>query len=203
MPRTTAGDVRTKILKAAEERLWRTGFKKTTIDEIAADAGVGKGTVYLYFDSKEDIALAMIAQYKISSLEIVQAIARDPSKTAEQKLTEMLLEPAIRAFERCAATPHAQEFVAEVKPQLQTRMRPYLEHEIALLAEVVEEGNRQGRFAVDNTMQTARSLKYMCMGFLPPYFLRMDAQEIRQEIIHIVKLAVHGLRKCGEEESKT
>ncbi len=199
MPRTTAGDVRTKILKAAEERLWRDGFKKTTIDEIAADAGVGKGTVYLYFDSKEDIALAMIAQYKISSLESLQAIARDASKHPVQKLTEMLIEPVLRAFKRCAAFPHAQEFIAEVKPQLQTRMRPYLEHEIALLAEVVEEGNRQGRFAVENTMQTARSLKYMCMGFLPPYFLQMDAQEMAEEITEIVNLVVRGLRKCSEE----
>jgi hypothetical protein len=78
-------------------------------------------------------------------------------------------------------------------------MRPYLEHEIALIAEVLEEGNCQGRFAVENTMQTARSLKYMCMGFLPPYFLQMDVKEMTEEITEIVHLVIRGLRKCGEE----
>src|SRR5271168_2046080 len=77
MSRIAKENVREKILHAAEKRLWHYGFRKTTIDEIAADAGVGKGTVYLYFDSKEDIALAIMGQYKTDTLERLGAIARD------------------------------------------------------------------------------------------------------------------------------
>ncbi len=68
MARAANSEVRLKILEAAKERLWHFGFKKTTIDEIAADAGVGKGTVYLHFNSKEDIALAIMSEFKTESL---------------------------------------------------------------------------------------------------------------------------------------
>jgi AcrR family transcriptional regulator len=44
-----------RILDAATSRFARFGFKKTSIDEIAKDAGVGKGTVYLVAQSKEDL----------------------------------------------------------------------------------------------------------------------------------------------------
>jgi AcrR family transcriptional regulator len=50
-------ETRQAILEAARSRFLHYGYKKTTIDEIAADAGVGKGTVYLYFGGKEDILL--------------------------------------------------------------------------------------------------------------------------------------------------
>jgi AcrR family transcriptional regulator len=50
MARVAKENIREKILEAAERRLWHYGIKKTTIDEIAADAGVGKGTVYFPCD---------------------------------------------------------------------------------------------------------------------------------------------------------
>ena len=82
---TKHGDVRQKILDAAQHRLWHYGYKKTTIDEIASDAGVGKGTVYLHFDSKEDIGLAIMAQYKETSLHEIEAVAPRPTKRAGRK----------------------------------------------------------------------------------------------------------------------
>lgn len=40
-------------MDAAKENFNRYGFRKTTIDDIAKDAGVGKGTIYLHFNNKE------------------------------------------------------------------------------------------------------------------------------------------------------
>ena len=197
MARTAAGDIRQKILNAAEERLWRYGFKKTTIDEIAGDAGVGKGTVYLHFDSKEDIGLAIIAQYKEDSLANVQVIARDSQKEVVQKLKEMLTLPIVTAHNRCIASPEAQELVIAVRPHIQARMRPYLEHEIALLAEVLEEGNQRGFFDVPDTMQAARTLKSMTHGLLPPYPFVTELGEMQEVVERMVELTVRGLRRCG------
>ena len=79
-------NVRGKILDAAERRLLHYGFKKTTIDEIAADAGVGKGTVYLYFDSKEEITLTILCGYKASVLHKQGDIAADATLSTVDKL---------------------------------------------------------------------------------------------------------------------
>lgn len=48
----------TKIIHAAAELLLLRGFDKTTVDEVAARAGVGKATVYRRWPSKEDLAVA-------------------------------------------------------------------------------------------------------------------------------------------------
>src|SRR5262249_2494295 len=48
-------DARRRILDAASEAFARHGFKKTSIDDVAKAASVGKGTVYLVCDSKEDL----------------------------------------------------------------------------------------------------------------------------------------------------
>lgn len=47
-----------KIIHAAAELLLLRGFDKTTVDEVAARAGVGKATVYRRWPSKEDLAVA-------------------------------------------------------------------------------------------------------------------------------------------------
>ena len=52
--------IREALLDSAERLLGRYGFRKTTVDDVAREAGVGKGTVYLYFESKEDLILGTI-----------------------------------------------------------------------------------------------------------------------------------------------
>lgn len=55
-PRDPATDER--ITRAAAELMLERGFDKTTVDEVAARAGVGKATVYRRWPSKEDLAVA-------------------------------------------------------------------------------------------------------------------------------------------------
>ena len=40
--------------------LARYGYRKMTIDDVAREVGIGKGTIYLHFKSKEDVALSRI-----------------------------------------------------------------------------------------------------------------------------------------------
>ena len=54
--------VRRRLLESAAAQFARLGFDATNIDDIAVDAGVAKGTVYNYFDSKEDLFGAVLAQ---------------------------------------------------------------------------------------------------------------------------------------------
>src|SRR5690348_7655278 len=48
------------ILQAAEELLVERGYHEMSIDEIAGRVGISKGTVYLHFPSKEDLAVALL-----------------------------------------------------------------------------------------------------------------------------------------------
>ncbi len=188
-------DVRERIIEAAEQRLWHYGFKKTTMDEIASDAGVGKGTVYLHFQSKEDVALAIMAKFKEHSLQKIAGIAHDKTKDPVSKLKEMLREPLVDAYARCLESPSTLELAVALKPHIREMMLPYSEREHALLASVLEEGNALGIFGVPDTRRAAQTLKTMCLGFLPPYPCVASIEEIAPRINEIVELTTRGLRK--------
>ena len=48
----------TRITAAAAELMLQRGFDRTTVDDVASRAGVGKATVYRRWPSKEDLAVA-------------------------------------------------------------------------------------------------------------------------------------------------
>lgn len=57
--------IRAQILSAAIDLFTRCGLSNVTIDEIAAAADVGKGTIYNYFATKEDIVVAFMADLEV------------------------------------------------------------------------------------------------------------------------------------------
>jgi AcrR family transcriptional regulator len=55
---------RRRILDAAAARFERFGYRKTSMEDVAREAGVAKGTVYLYYSSKKDLLVACSAEEK-------------------------------------------------------------------------------------------------------------------------------------------
>jgi AcrR family transcriptional regulator len=78
-----------EILEAARHIFARLGYAATNVEDIAKEAGMAKGTVYLYFKSKEEVFGAVLA----SDLEsLVSRTIEDMSATAtfEDRLTVFL-----------------------------------------------------------------------------------------------------------------
>ena len=68
-----------RILDAAGESMLRWGYNKTTIDDIARQAGVAKGTIYLHWKTREDLFTALMKREYIRLAEDLQRrIASDP-----------------------------------------------------------------------------------------------------------------------------
>jgi AcrR family transcriptional regulator len=65
---------RTRILEAATELFLQHGYRKTSISEVAARAGVAKGTVYLYFKNKPELLVYGIAEEKGRYIESLRPI---------------------------------------------------------------------------------------------------------------------------------
>lgn len=66
MPKVTGqykSDLREKIIQAAIESFAQAGFDRTKMEDIAKRLGLSKGTIYLYFNSKEDLFLAICEHY--------------------------------------------------------------------------------------------------------------------------------------------
>lgn len=65
------------------------GFAATTMDQVTAAAGVAKGTLYNYFPTKEDLAMAVVTSRQTESAEEGMSIA-EGTGTAEQRLVALL-----------------------------------------------------------------------------------------------------------------
>ncbi len=68
-----------RILDAAAALLVRWGYRKTTIDDVAREAGVGKGTIYLHWRDKNELFRAAIMRAnQLLGEDIMRRIADDP-----------------------------------------------------------------------------------------------------------------------------
>ncbi|WP_171075054.1 TetR/AcrR family transcriptional regulator [Nonomuraea basaltis] len=87
-----------RILDSARELVADHGVRKVTVSEIAAAAGVGKGTVYLYWPTKEDLILGMFARELLAFLdEVVARITADPAVVLPRRLAPLLLRTGLRS----------------------------------------------------------------------------------------------------------
>src|SRR5687767_9218707 len=115
---TQIRDVRSAILDATDRLLSKNGYKKMTIDDLAAEVGIGKGSVYLHFSSKEEIALshidAIIERLKSRLHEIAGKRA-----SCAKRLKEMLIERVILRFDSVQHyTQSLDDIFAKIRPAL-------------------------------------------------------------------------------------
>jgi AcrR family transcriptional regulator len=162
---------RQAIIDAARNRFLHYGYKKTTIDEIALDAGIGKGTVYLYFDNKEDIMLTIAKAVKHNVTEQMRAIAASPLTAPEEKLRRMVLTIITSVHEAVNTTAHGVEIVDEMlRPRIMECGAEYREAQYQMMAQVLEDGVKRGDFAFAGDSRTAAEhLMLSVVSFLPPY----------------------------------
>lgn len=78
-----------EILDAAQQLFGEVGFARTKIDDVARLAGVSKGTVYLYFDSKETLFREMVRAKVVANLEEAEAMVRSHEGSARDLLVTL------------------------------------------------------------------------------------------------------------------
>ncbi|WP_410665244.1 TetR/AcrR family transcriptional regulator [Amycolatopsis sp. lyj-84] len=77
-----------RILDAAAELLLRHGYRRVTVEDVAEHAGVGKGTLYLHWKTREQLFLAVMLREAARSIEnLAQAIEDDPELTLLHRMT--------------------------------------------------------------------------------------------------------------------
>src|SRR3954464_4281412 len=91
-------EVREAILDATDRLLSRYGYRKMTIDDLAHEVGIGKGSVYLHFTSKEEIVLSQIDR-TIERLKLKLHEIASSDAPIEKRLVDMLCERVMFRFE--------------------------------------------------------------------------------------------------------
>jgi AcrR family transcriptional regulator len=187
---------RDRILDAAERLLGRFGYRKMTVDDIAAEAGIGKGTVYLSFPSKEEVVLSTvdrIVDRVCAAME--EAAARDAS--APDRLRAMLRARVMVRFEAVAAySASLNDLLGSVRAALLARLVRHFEKEIGVLARVIADGQQQGELAAGAPRRMGRALVLATNSFLP-YALSPaelgNERRLRREAGDVIDMVVGGI----------
>jgi AcrR family transcriptional regulator len=189
-------ETREIILDAASRLVERYGYRKTTMEEIAREAGIGKGTTYLYFRSKEDVALSCVDRKNRRLHERQREIARSPGTPVERLREILMARVLVRLDSVQHYTQSLDELYAALRPAILASRDRYHEVEAQILAEVLTEGRRDGVFAFEDALAAARTLVLATNGLLP-YSLSArelgERDEVAAKTSQIIDVLLHGL----------
>jgi AcrR family transcriptional regulator len=134
-----------EILAAALASFAERGFTATRLDEVASRAGVTKGTLYLYFRSKEELFEAVVRQQLVPSLERAEAMIAESDLPGPALLARIVTQMAEIMASPLGAIPKLVLTEAGNFPHL---ARFYLDEVVdrgkALLRGVLERGIAAG-----------------------------------------------------------
>ncbi|MCC6551450.1 MAG: TetR/AcrR family transcriptional regulator [Polyangiaceae bacterium] len=190
------GETREAILDATDRLLATRGFRKLTMDDIAAEAGVSRRTIYMYFPSKEEVGLSSIDRVVDATRARLEAIAGSGADPADV-LRAMLIERVLYRVDRVSAyRTSLDELFEAVRPAYMARRRRYFEREAGMFAAVLEAGRARGRFDFDDAAATASTLIKATNAFLP-YSLSVkelgDREAIEADVARMADLLLKSL----------
>ena len=188
--------VKDAILDATDRLLAQFGYRKMTVEDIAAEARIGKGTIYLHFSSKEEVVLSHIDRIVDRLKERLREIASSDAPAAE-RLRQMLLTRVLFRFDSIQHyTQSLNDLLAALRPGLLRRRAQYFEEEAQIFAEVLADGSRTGEFSFDDKHATAHALLQATNGLLP-YSLSTtelgERAEVEQRANDVANLMLRGL----------
>ncbi|MEQ1921653.1 MAG: TetR/AcrR family transcriptional regulator [Pyrinomonadaceae bacterium] len=189
---------REAILDATDKLLARYGYKKMTIDDLAQEVGIGKGSVYLHFTSKEEIALSQIDRI-IERLKSNLRTISGGSVGPEKRLREMLIERVMFRFDSVQHYSQSlNELLAYLRPKLLQRRKRYFDEEAQIFADVISEGQKSKVFVPGDAFDLAQTLVTATNALLPyslSAFELGDRKDVAERTKKTADLLINGLKK--------
>src|SRR5262245_33564730 len=143
--RNAVGDKREAILRAAISVFAHNGYFNSKVADIAREAGVADGTVYLYFKSKEDILHSIFDRSVEKALDAARKQVKDVADPREKLRRIASLHLERLGADRDLAVVFQVELRGSTKFMEEFSAAGFAEY-LALLRQTFEEGQRAGLF---------------------------------------------------------
>ena len=194
-----------EIINAALAVFADSGFVGAKLDEIAQRAGVSKGTLYLYFDSKEELFREVVRTKVVSAVEAGEQEVARMQGSAEDRLVKLT-----RAIWSVVSQPEMAQITKLMHSELSSfpeLTQFYYDDVIVrvrnLVRSVLADGVASGEFRAEQSEYAARAIPHLLvMGAKTLHFFReFDPEPMQpdQIIDGAVDLVLNGVRVRGSE----
>jgi len=185
-----------EILEAARRVVAHNGFQGVTIDRVAEEAKIAKGTVYLYFHSKEELLKAAVEQGMVNFTNQIRAEVEEVTQPLEKiyRLVEasMELSDSQRDFFKILLLERNFLAAAPNHPEATQMLDLYLGY-INLIASVIKEGVDAGVLRPHDVDASAFALNEAMRGCFQQRTLGLTSRTAAEDANMLLDLFFHGV----------
>jgi len=167
------------LIDVARKLFAKKGMENTTMNDIATESGKGRRTLYTYFNSKEELYLAIIEkelQYLYGKLSEIEKLDITPDK----KLKSYIFIRLDTFKEIISRNGTIQASFFQNANEVEKVRRPLEKKEIRILKKIFSDGIEQGVFRLENAQWAAEITLNMLKGLEKPYYRKRFYQQMQQ-----------------------
>ena len=183
------------ILEAAIQRFSEYGYNKTTMAEIAEDAGMSAANLYRYFRNKEEIAAVCAKKFMGERTDSLKQIIRNKHLNAVEQLKQYVFTNLEITQRKAIENKKIDELCTEITKNRTDLVHKKINDEIELLTEILSYGNQTGEFNINDVMDTAASLHAMLVLFDVPMFMHLYSnEEFKNKAHSVLRIIIAALK---------
>ncbi|WP_169908220.1 TetR/AcrR family transcriptional regulator [Metabacillus halosaccharovorans] len=186
---TRGQDRKEKILLAASQVFGKKGFYDTKMIEVAELAGVSKGTIYLYYSSKDELYIEThVHRFRGYLKMIEEKVSR--FSTLKEKLI-CIAEEQLVVFYNDRHTPNKYLQAYNNDPKMIQSLHEFLDHYHVYVTSVMEEEN------IENASEHAKAFIGMLENYKRDIFFdqHYDYSNLLQTVLFVVDLFINGCKR--------
>ena len=184
---------RHRIMREAASEFARLGFDQANINVIAEQAGIGKGTIYLYFENKRDLFLSMLRSIAQEQLAVIR-VALAAEGTFRQRLERLYRAFAHLAEEQSDNFNVYMSALYGVNRAFQSEATRLLRDYVAVIALMLEQSQARGEIRCHSVEATALMVLSLTESYvLSARVLGQSEHAIAQQAEHIADLILGGI----------
>ena len=195
-PRPNVTDERkTQIINAAEGVFTKKGFDEARMDDIADETGLSKGTLYLYFKSKDDIILAILDRIFQREFRVFEQM--DLSTMSATDAINHFVDNVSRDVKiMLRLMPIAYEFLALAfrNKTVQKSLKVYVNRYLDILVPIIQSGIDSGEFREVDAHEVAIAMGAILEGTILIWVYDKSLVEPEGNIRSGIKLLLEGVQ---------
>lgn len=190
------------IVGAAEELFGRYGYERTSIDDIARLIGIGKGSIYLDFRTKDEILLAVMSKHVDRLKQAIQNKLDNAGSSPLSALKEIFEESIIMVHDSATRDIHAPEALLHTSASMKSHFAHFFIFKRTIILQLLQLAVKAGEMAPEKANEEmAITILMTTSSLYPPYFnnyteadTTISKTELLKQTKRIIDLLVDGLK---------